>query len=69
MREYDRDDYAGFKDYWRGMWDCYRVLMASGYIPGEERPPQVGGAGPLAQNSPAESGGEGREDGPDVSQE
>ena len=69
MRGYDREDYADFGAYWRGVMDCYRVLMTRGYIPGDERAADVGGAGPLAQISPAESGGEGREGGSDEIQD
>ena len=69
MRGYDREDYADFGAYWRGMVDCYRALLRSGYVPFAEGMADVGGAGPLAQISPAESGGEGREDGSDEIQD
>lgn len=69
MRGYDREDYADFGAYWRGMMDCYRALMRSGWSPSEGRETDVGGAGPLAQVSPAESGGEGREGESDESQD
>lgn len=69
MRDYNPDDYADFGAYWRGMMDCYRALMRSGYVPVAEGAADVGGAGPLAQISPAESGGEGREDGGDEIQD
>ena len=51
------------------MMDCYRALMRSGYVPAAEGAADVGGAGPLAQISPAESGGEGREGGSDEIQD
>lgn len=69
MRDYNPDDYADFGAYWRGMVDCYRALLRSGYVPVAEGAADVGGAGPLAQISPAESGGEGREDGFDEIQD
>lgn len=69
MRGYDREDYADFGAYWRGMMDCYRALTRSGYVPAAEGAEDVGGAGPLAQISPAESGGEGREGGGDEIQD
>lgn len=69
MRDYNPDDYADFWAYWRGMMDCYRALMRSGYVPVAEGAADVGGAGPLAQISPAESGGEGREGGGDEIQD
>lgn len=69
MRGYNPDDYANFGAYWRGMVDCYRALLRSGYVPFAEGTADVGGAGPLAQISPAESGGEGREGGGDEIQD
>lgn len=60
-----RDDLTGFADYWQGMCDLLRMLAREGRIMpvGPASGAQhVGGAGPLAQISPAESGGEARED-------